>query len=198
MVESTVNIFYLDSDFDSCDTVNRSLEKRGISITCFLKVKDCLASLQEWPVDVLVIDLKEGSCDGLAAFRKIKSLYPLLPIICVSGNPGTHQAVQAVKAGAVDYLEKPLNLDLLMKTIDKLYGAEGGGIKMFSEVNFTSMEIKILKMLVGGENNQEIAQKTCRSSRTIEDHRRNIMDKLGTKNFAELVRLALKMGLTEE
>jgi FixJ family two-component response regulator len=105
-------------------------------------------------------------------------------------------AVQALKNGAVDFIEKPLDRDVFLQTVQRLIEQKGRPAAVLAE-SLTRTERTILYLILDGRNNREIADDLHRSPRTIEVHRSHLMQKLDVTNVSELLRRAAQMGLLQ-
>ena len=130
--------------------------------------------------------------DGMALLQNARTIIPSLPIILVSGYGDIPLAVKVMQAGAVDFIEKPLDLDVLLSRIASVL--DGNGKVMKARELLTKCEERVLRLVYAGMTNKEIAQKLYRSVRTVEDHRCHLMHKLGVDNVVDLVKLADRMG----
>ena len=111
----------------------------------------------------------------------------------ITGYGDVPTAVEAIKAGAADFIEKPLDKKSFVRKVKSLL-PENGNHKHLGK-SLTKSEERVLKLVLNGKNNQEIASLLSRSRRTIEVHRANMMHKLGVENLVDLVKQAAAMGL---
>jgi len=134
--------------------------------------------------------------DGMELLTKARRLAPWLPILVITGYGDIPMAVAAIKAGAVDFIEKPLDKKsflwkvksiLQQSTVDDSYRGK----------SLTESEMRVLKLIISGKSNKEIAYILHRSIRTIEVHRGHLMHKLDVDNVVDLVKRAAMMGLVE-
>jgi FixJ family two-component response regulator len=127
---------------------------------------------------------------------KIKHIRPMLPVILITGYGDVPTAVKAMQNGADEFIEKPINRETLIAKVHKVLsyyeGQYPGKVK-----DLTKTECLVLKLIVEGMSNKEIAHKLYRSTRTIEDHRNHIMHKLGVHNLVDLVKVAMKMQVSD-
>ena len=165
-------------------------------VTCFERREDCLKQLSRGSCDVLVVDLDGCAGDGLKLLAEARRLCPGAAgfVLVDQGNvPG---AVQAMKAGAADCLERPLTEDRLRSAI----GTELARMRQKTpapDVALTRMETKVLHLVSIGQTSDQIATALHRSRRTVDVHRRHIMRKLGVSGTVDLMKEAMSRGLVQ-
>jgi two-component system response regulator FixJ len=130
--------------------------------------------------------------DGMSLLREVKSRFPWVPTIIVTGYGDIPLAIAATKAG-FGFLEKPVDRDRLLSAIQNAM-EKAAQPEPSLQVGLSPAEVRILRDILDGKTNWEIARSLNRSIRTIEAHRRDIMRKLGTRSLAQLVRRALALG----
>jgi FixJ family two-component response regulator len=176
--------------------VSKTLERVGLRVKCFHRAADCLLHLAEEPCDLLVTDVRMPGKNGVELLREIKEHQPWLPVLIVTGYGDVPMAVRAMKAGAADFVEKPLDRDTFLQAVQSLL--ERTPVQTALEkCALTRTEMKILYLILDGKNNREIATALHRSPRTIEVHRGHIMQKLGATSIIELLRRAADLGLLQ-
>jgi two-component system response regulator FixJ len=138
--------------------------------------------------------------NGLAVLEEILQRQRDCPVIMLSGKSTLPTAVEAMKRGAVDFLEKPVETDKLLKAIERAFHLKGGKVpddltreQLLSKV--TRREGQVLELLTQGHPNKVVAYKLGIAENTVEVHRHRLMRRLEVKNFAELMRLAVKAGI---
>jgi two-component system response regulator FixJ len=188
------HIFFVDDEPRVCHTVRKTLERAGVWVRCFCSAEDCLQHLARARCDLLITDVRLPGKDGVTLLREAKEQMPWLPVLVVTGYADVPLAVRAVKAGAVDFLEKPLDRDTFLQTVERLLERNAGPAALLME-SLTGMERRVLYHLLEGKSSREIADAWHRSPRTIEAHRSHLMQKLGATNIIELLRRAVDLGL---
>jgi two-component system response regulator FixJ len=138
--------------------------------------------------------------DGLAVLEEILRRQRDCPVIMLSGQSTLPIAVEAMKRGAVDFLEKPVAADKLLNAIKGAFDLKGGHApdEMTREQvlgKITRREGQVLELLAQGHPNKVVAYKLGIAENTVEVHRQRLMRRLEVKNFAELMRLAVKAGI---
>ena len=150
-----------------------------------------------------VIDIRMPGMDGLALQQTLAEHAPGMPVVIVTGHAEVALAVRAMKAGAVDFIEKPYTETAMLAAVNtalsRMHDSQEQRAAAEAAVArigmLTSRERDVLGHLVEGWPNKVIAHALGISPRTVEIHRSNLMDKLGCRSLAEVVRLALTAGL---
>jgi len=187
-------VVFVDDESNVCEVVRKTLERAGMSVRCFHNADDCLAHLALANCDLLLTDVKMPGKDGIELLTEARKRLPWLPVIVVTGYADVPLAVRAMRAGAVDFLEKPLDREVFLETVRALLGQSAARTAMV-DLCLTKAEIKVLHLVLEGRNNREIALALHRSPRTIEVHRSNLMRKMGANNLVEMLRRAVDLGL---
>jgi len=169
------------------------LQRRGWRVRTFLNAIDCLEALHNEDCDLLIIDVNLPRMDGMELLRHVKRLRPSLPVLMVTGYGEIPLAVEAIKDGAADFIEKPLERTAFLQAVEL---ALGTGTDPLTGKMLTKVEKRVLGFILEGKTNREIADTLHRSIRTIEDHRARIMRKLGVDNVVDLVKKAISIGVT--
>jgi len=173
---------------------------------------EVMKTVRELEFDVLVLDLSMPGRSGMELIKLVKSEKPKLRILVLSMHQETQYAVRAIKSGASGYLTKesaPAQLEQAIRKIaaggayisaevaeQLALGAMPGGDTLPHE-SLSDREFEVFRLLVAGEAVSDIAGKLNLSVKTVSTHKANLMQKLGLSNQTELVRYALKHGLTD-
>ena len=147
----------------------------------------------------LVTDLRMPDMNGVELLRELARIDAMLPAIVITGHGDVPMAVEAMKAGALDFIEKPFEDEVLIQAIRRAAGqraanrAEGGDIAVIRArmEMLTERELQVLEGVVAGLANKTIAYDLDISPRTVEVYRANVMTKMQAKSLPELVRMAL-------
>jgi len=193
MVNHKKRIFFVDDEPQVRKIVQRTIERHGYDVVCFEDGTSCLNELAIGDCDLLITDVNMPKLDGIELLEKVKKMRPLLDVLIVTGYGNIPMAVRAVKNGAYDFIEKPLDRDRLIPAIQDILSSDGSSELRGKKL--TRMEKKILKFIVSGKSNKEIADVLHRSVRTVEDHRNHIMRKFDARNAVELVKIAIDLEL---
>lgn len=188
------HVVFVDDEPRVCHAVHKTLERAGTQVSCFHGAEDCLQHLAAERCDLLITDVKMPGKDGITLLREVRERLPWIPVLIVTGYADVPLAVRALKAGAVDFVEKPLDRDAFLQTVERLIERHGRPAALLEE-SLTRTERKILFLLLDCKNNREIADALHRSPRTIEAHRSHLMQKLDAANIIELLRRAAELGL---
>ena len=189
-------IFFVDDEPKIREVISQTLKMPGVEMVCFAGGSECLEQISCHRCDLLITDLKMPLMNGLELLKRVKSVAPWIPVLVVTGYGDIPSAVAAIKAGASDFIEKPLAKEALLRKINMLLG-ENCRQKSYLGKPLTLCEQKILKMITEGKSSKEMAHLLHRSLRTIEVHRSRIMDKFGVDNIVELLKQAALMGVIE-
>ncbi len=192
----TEHIAFVDDEPRVRDVVSKTLERVGMCVCCFHCADDCLVHLASERCDLLITDVRMPGKDGLELLKAAKGQLPWLPVLVVTGYGDVPMAVRALKAGAADFIEKPLDRDTFLATVRAVL-AQHASQTALHDLNLTRAEMKVLYFLLDGKNNREIATALHRSPRTVEVHRGHLMCKMGAGNVVELLRRATEMGLLD-
>lgn len=161
------------------------------------------ASAEGLPFGCVLLDLRMPDLDGLSVQRQIVAQGLDLPVIIVTAHGDVPLAVEAMKLGASDFIEKPYDGEALLQAAAHAL-ARGAEARARSQeateaaeriATLTARELEVLQGLITGKQNKEIARGLGLSPRTVEIHRANVMEKLGVRSLPEAVRIALSAGL---
>ena len=187
-------VFFVEDEPKVRMAVRKTLERAGIDVTCFSCADDCLAQLDTERCDLLITDVRMPGKDGIELLMEVKALQPWLPVLVVTGFGDVPMAVKALKAGAADFIEKPLDRDAFLDTV-RTVARQGAAHSELLNHSLTRTEMRVLYHILEGKNNREVADLLHRSPRTIEVHRRHLMQKMEANNVVELLRRAADMRL---
>ncbi len=191
-------IFFVDDEAGIRKIVRLTLEEElPCYITCFDNANDCLETLkdQQRRCSLLITDIKMPGMDGMTLLTKVRQLRPLLPILIITGHGDVPMAVKALKTGALDFIEKPLDEGVLLPAVEAAL-KQSANTKDLAGKPLTNSETRILQLIAEGKSNSEMAAFLHRSIRTVERHRYQLMRKLDVSSPAELTKVALALGLT--
>jgi two-component system response regulator FixJ len=190
------HVFIVDGELEALQAVGKTLASLGAEITCFVHPARCLERLRAEKCNLLIAELKMPEMDGIELVTHVKRVAPWVPVLVITGDGDVPTAVRAIKAGAVDFIEKPLVEEELLRRVRSILQtnvAPNG----YVDKPLTWTENTILKLVIDGKSNREISELLGRSVRTIEVHRANMMDKLGVNNLLDLIKRAVALGLVD-
>jgi two-component system response regulator FixJ len=190
------HIFFVDDEPKVCKMVGRTLEQAGLKVTCFTDPTDCLRQLRCRTCDLLITDVKMPEMDGMELLTEVKRIIPSLPVIVITAYGDVPMAVEALKVGASDFIEKPLVRQSFLSAVEAVLKRNALIHQIVGDV-LTKTEMIILRLILDGKSTKEIAGLRHRSARTIEDHRSHIMRKLGVDNLVDLVKQTAVVRLVE-
>ena len=182
----------IDDDADVRESLVMLLGRRYRTLA-FESARAFLAANVSVTNSCALVDIRMPEMDGLQLQREIRRTMPGLPVIIMTGHGDVPMAVQAMKDGAAEFLEKPFEKTTLLGALEAAFLRESTRERPMLEPRkaLTDREREIFDLLVDGHQNKVVAHKLGISTRTVEVHRRRIMEKLGAKNLADLVRRAL-------
>ena len=199
-------IFVVDDDDAVRASLRASLETAGYRTARFesgVAFLDSLDSPDTGPGACVLLDVKMPELDGLEVQRRLNDRGVMLPVVIVTGHGDIAMAVQAMRAGAADFLEKPVSRDRLLEAVARAIeiGRDAGqDWRERSDIGsrlgaLTSRERQVLEQLVMGRTNKVVAHELGISSRTVEVYRRNVMAKMDADSLSHLVRMTLVAGV---
>ncbi len=205
MTTSTLVIHFIDDDAAMRDSLSFLLASAGIDVKTHASAVSFLEELPGLSASLVISDVRMPEMSGVELLRKLKALKPSLPVILLTGHGDVPLAVEAIKAGAADFLEKPFDDEALLASVRRAVEAGSKTQRRDIERDRTSerlqqisgRERQVLEGLVAGKANKVIAHELDISPRTVEVYRANLMNKMQASSLSELVRMALLVGLLE-
>jgi two-component system response regulator FixJ len=174
-------------------TLERIAGQLNVLLRYFEGADDCLRYLSKCCCDLLIVDLGGSATEGLEVLRRVGDICPWLGRLAFVGAGGTITAVEVMKMGATECIERPISEELLLSVVEQaLSRTESSNSSSLGAL--TPTELRIVNMVLAGKTSKEIASSLKRSKRTIDAHRSKIMHKLGTSNLMELARWAMSEG----
>jgi len=198
MTVSEPTVFIVDDD----DAVRRFLsgliESVELRVEAFASARDFLEAYEPGQPGCLVLDVRMPGMSGLELQRELADQAIDLPVIILTGHGNVQLAVHAMKAGAIDFVEKPFDNELLLDRIQKAVAenirAASERIKRIEIAErlqlLTPRERGVLDLVVDGQTNKGVARHLDISEKTVEIHRANVMQKMQAKSLADLVKMA--------
>jgi FixJ family two-component response regulator len=195
-------IFVVDDDEAMREMLSAVLAPEGCRVTCFAEGQSFLAAARSHPPACILLDVNMPDQSGLDMLRELDAPHYPAPILIVSGQRDVPTAVNAIKGGALDFIEKPFEAATVIARVRDAITVWArramNGNDRVAEVKgadlLTPREREVLAEVVGGCSNKEAGRHLGISPRTVEVHRARIMEKLGAKNAADLVRIVLGQG----
>ncbi len=190
------HVFFVDDKPKIRKMVGRTLEQAGLKVSCFAYAAECLKQLRCQTCDLLITDVKMPEMDGIELLTEVKRIIPSLPVLIVTGYGDIPMAVKALKAGSLDFIEKPLDRQSFLSAVKSALKRNTRTPVPVGQV-LTETEIRVLRLILDGKSNKEMARLRHRSVRTIEEHRSRIMHKLGVDNLVDLVKQTAIVRMVE-
>ena len=192
MKEKKHKIFFVDHEPAARAAVADVLGGAGFDVICFANADVCLAELERSYCSLLITAMEMPGMDGTMLLNRIRATVPWTPVMAVSASVDTVTVVRAIKLGAVDFLPKPLDKDMLIDKVRAIISRYEFETHNRSR-RLTTTEKKVLKVILDGRGNKGIAQKMGCAVRTVEFHRSNIYHKFRVDNVVELTKKAMAM-----
>lgn len=191
-------VFIVDDDPAVRDSLSLLLSLRGYRTATFASAEDFLAGVHAGARGCLVADIRMPGMSGLELQKELLRRGSRLPVVIVTAHGDAASARAAFKADAVDFLEKPFDEAGPVEAVEAALRRESerASVHARNEQNavklarLTDREMEVMGLLVGGMTNIQAAERLHISPRTVEVHKARIMEKLGTRNLAELLRFA--------
>jgi two-component system, LuxR family, response regulator FixJ len=196
-------VYLVDDDFSIRDSLSLLLESSGQAVKCFDSADAFLEGFDPEQAGCLVLDVRMPNMTGLELQEYLTHKDVTIPIIFISGHADVPDSSRAFRAGAVDYMEKPFDPDVLISRIREAIKKDqetrvnmAEKRKLTKRLNLlTPREREVMILIVKGLSNKEVAKHLEISNRTIDVHRAKIMDKMEAEDLAELTVIAMQCGL---
>ena len=199
-------VYVIDDDEAVRDSLNFLLDSAGFDVTLFETAVSFLDALPGLDFGCVVSDVRMPGLDGIELLKRMKAGHSTFPIVIMTGHGDVPLAVEAMKLGAVDFLEKPFEDDRLISMIETAIrqaepAAKSEALTLDIAARIASLsprERQVMEGLIAGLSNKLIARDYDISPRTIEVYRANVMTKMQAGNLSELVRFAIRAGIVED
>lgn len=199
-VERKPTVFVIDDEPTMRDSLKFLLQSIGLSVECSASAAEFLAVLDPGRPGCIVSDVRMPGMSGLELLDQLRSRGMAMPLILITAHADVPMAVRALKAGAVDFIEKPFNDQVLLDSIQKALEDDGEARARESAVSevrerlatLTPREREVLDLVVTGELSKVIASELGVSLKTVEAHRAKIMEKMKAESLAQLVTMVLR------
>ena len=203
-MSTDVTIFVIDDDSAVRDALTRLLEAAGYTVEAYPSAEAFLAAYAPNRPGCLVLDIQMPGMGGLGLQELLAERRDSRPIIFLTGHATVPTTVRALKSGAFDFLEKPVEGRVLLEYIRSALQQDANRrdeamVREHARVRcatLTQRELEILPLVVTGMSNKDIARELSISHRTVELHRMRIMQKIGTHSLVELAAIAQAAGIS--
>ena len=205
-MSSMPKVYVIDDDAAMRDSLNFLLDAANFEVALFESATNFLEVLPRLDFGCVISDIRMPGIDGIELLRRMKLLDSRFPIVIITGHGDVPLAVEAMKLGAVDFLEKPFEDDRLIGIIEAAIrqtepAAKDEAVTQDIAARIESLsprERQVMDGLIAGHSNKMIARNYDISPRTIEVYRANVMTKMQAGSLSELVRLAMRAGLLKD
>ena len=192
-------VYVVDDDEAVRDSVQWLLEGQDYRVRCFESAEAFLARYDPREVACLIIDIRMDGMSGLELQDRLNERHSPLPMAFITGHGDVPLAVDTMKKGAMDFIQKPFNEDHLMPLVERMLEQARTSFAEHQQAasrdallaKLTGREAQVLERIVAGRLNKQIADDLGISIKTVEAHRANIMEKLGANTVADLLKIAL-------
>jgi FixJ family two-component response regulator len=195
-------VYIVDDEEAVADSVAMLLRSVGLATKTFSDARSFLENYNPEMAGCLLLDVRMPKMGGLELQEELNRQRCTLPVIFITGHGDVPMAVEAMRAGAIDFLQKPFNDDELIRRVQKALDEDAGQralLKQREEVErrwtgLTERERDVAQRISDGEANKVVAADLNISERTVEVHRARIMQKMGVRSIAQLVRMVIVLG----
>ncbi len=192
-------VYVVDDDEAVRDSLQWLLEGKDYRVRCFDSAESFLSRYDAHEVACLIIDIRMDGMTGLELQSRLIEIHSPLPLAFITGHGDVPMAVDTMKKGAMDFIQKPFNESQLVPLVERmLEQARGSFAELQSAATrdalmarLTLRESQVLERIVAGRLNKQIADDLGISIKTVEAHRANIMEKLNANTVADLLKIAL-------
>ncbi|HLT02725.1 MAG TPA: response regulator FixJ [Geminicoccaceae bacterium] len=193
-------VVVVDDDDAVRDSLEAMLGAEGFAVATFASAAEFLESYRATPNSCLLIDVRMPGMDGIELLTRLATQINAPPVIIITGHGDVPMAVEAMKLGAIDFIEKPFAADTIVRSIREALAACRPASTATIEIErrlarLTQREREVLEQLVVGRSNKAIALELGISPRTVEIHRARVMEKMQADSLSHLVRMALAAGI---
>lgn len=193
--------YIIDDDAAVRDALSVHLSMAGIAVKSFGSATDFLESLNPDQPGCAVVDIRMPEMSGLELQQEMIRRGLILPVIVITGHGDVPAAVTAFRAGAVDFLQKPFDEDLLIARIREAFVRDiqqRQSVSQLAEIRqriatLSPRELQVMELVADGHSNKVVAMQLGIGVRTVETHRARVMEKTGAQSVSELARLRLKL-----
>lgn len=206
MNQKTATVFVVDDDQAMRNSLKWLIGSVGMQVECYDSADAFLNSYYPGRAGCLLLDVRMPGMSGLELQELLVSRGITLPVIIITGHGDVPMAVRAMKSGAIDFIEKPFNDEVLLDGIrnalaldERRRGAQQERSQVMERlIHLTPREHEVMLMVTDGKSNKEIANELGVSAKTVEAHRARVMEKMQASSLAELVRMAMLSESPEE
>ena len=192
-------VYVVDDDEAVRDSLQWLLEGKGYRVRCFDSAESFLSRYDAREVACLIVDIRMGGMTGLELQTRLIETKSPLPIVFITGHGDVPMAVDSMKKGAMDFIQKPFKEEELVNLVERMLDSARESFSEYQNAanrdallsKLTGREAQVLERIVAGRLNKQIADDLGISIKTVEAHRANIMEKLNANTVADLLKIAL-------
>jgi len=192
-------VYVVDDDEAVRDSLQWMLEGKDYRVRCFDSAESFLSRFDAREVACLIVDIRMGGMTGLELQSKLLESNSPLPLAFITGHGDVPMAVDTMKKGAMDFIQKPFDEPQLLPLVERMLEQAKEAFAEYQSAitrdalmaRLTLRESQVLERIVAGRLNKQIADDLGISIKTVEAHRANIMEKLGANTVADLLKIAL-------
>ena len=196
-------VFVVDDDPSLRESLKDLLQSVGLRVEAFASAQEFLRSKRPDAPSCLVLDVRLKGLSGLDLQKRLVEGDVDIPIIFITGHGDIPMAVQAMKAGAVEFLRKPFRDQDLLDAVQQALERDRKGREQRAEIaelrkrfdSLTPREREVMALVAAGLLNKQVAGELGTSEASVKVHRQHVMEKIGADSLAELVRVADKLGI---
>jgi two-component system, LuxR family, response regulator FixJ len=200
---STPNVYIVDDDPAVCRSTAMMLQAHGLESRSYPSADEFLRTFDPAAPGCLLLDLRMPGMTGEELLRTLRQGGVHIPVVIVTGHGDVPAAVRTMRLGLVDFLQKPVNHDMLISTVREALSQdarrrvdEAGRREEQERINrLTPRERELMGFLAKGQTSKEIAAALGVSVKTVDNHRAHLLSKLSASNVAELAAIAVRAGL---
>lgn len=192
-------VYVVDDDEAVRDSLQWLLEGKDFRVRCFDSAESFLTRFDPREVACLIADIRMGGMSGMELQDRLIERQSPLPIVFITGHGDVPMAVESMKKGALDFIQKPFDEVQLVNLVERMLDTARETFAVHQQAanreallgKLTTRESQVLERIVAGRLNKQIADDLGISIKTVEAHRANIMEKLGANTVADLLKIAL-------
>jgi FixJ family two-component response regulator len=197
-------VHVVDDDASFRTAVERRLKKAGYEVATYASAQHLLDHLpSESELGCILLDVRIPGLSGPELQGRLSQLGSTLPIVFLTGHPDVPTTVRTIKAGAEDFLTKPVSSDVLLRAIERAIAHHEVTRSLNSKLDMvrarieklTPREREVFELVIRGQTNKQVGNALGAAERTIKAHRQRVMEKMQVRSLAELVSLAERVGV---